>query len=98
MKVFALRQIGTNKFMPARKGRGYSNDEPIENGGELGPRLFFSRIGARNALSQWRRGSVERRTIDDGFDYDEVLRVVPKPHRAALDIEIVEFDLIEVGK
>jgi len=95
MKVFALRKRGTHEYMPARKGRGYSNDEPVEGGGPPGPRLFMSEIAARNALSQWRRGVVERTFRGDGWDADEVLNVKPQPHRAAMEIEIVPFGLVE---
>ena len=70
------------------------------------PRLFPLRRSASSALTQWLRGRhvvvTERSHPDDSFgqSYDEPVgtAVEPDPSRKADDMEIVVFELVEVGK
>jgi hypothetical protein len=71
------------------------------------PRLFTYRRSASSALTQWLRGRHVPITsgcspcVANGFTYDdELIRVdiVPVPERKADDMEIVAFELVEVGK
>lgn len=110
MKVYAIRHIPTGRFMPVptgKNGSGSSYWEPIEDFtvGRV-PRLFPLRRPASSALTQWLRGRhvvvTERTHPDDGFgqSWDKPIgtTVEPDPSRKADDMEIVAFELVEVGK
>lgn len=113
MKVYTIRHIPTGQFMPVptgKNGSGSSYWEPFEGVTVYGaplPRLFPLRRSASSALTQWLRGRHVPITsgcspcVDNGFTYsDELIRVdiVLDPSRKADDMEIVAFELVEVGK
>lgn len=93
MKVYTIRKIGTNLYLPARRGRGFSNDEPIETDN---PRIFTSYVSARNALTAWLQGIFVTRRGQDGFEYYEETTIKPQPHRKAEDMEIVPYEATEI--
>jgi hypothetical protein len=96
MKVYAIREKGTDKYLPQLKNkRGYSHYEPLPNGGKLGPRLFMSRHAATVALTVWKKGKVEAVIYDGEHDHN---KTVPVPGRKGLEMEVVEFVLIESAK
>ena len=106
MKVWSIRDKRDGFYMPAHmpsKQRGaYSSDEPRKDGGEQGPRLFPSLQSARNSLTAWLAGkwkedwnmNVDFEGISDE-KYD--LSPVKEPHRLRENMEIVEFNLVEVS-
>lgn len=102
ISVWAIRQKSTSYFLPARKGRGFSFDEPTK---ECFPRLFPSRLSAIRALSAWLRGhwKVEWHQ-KGGFGWDDlpedvqILEQEKVQGRDPSDMEIVEFVLFEVTK
>lgn len=105
MKTFAIREEGTNRYMPAHKtGKGgFSHDEPQENGGEFGPRLLHSKRAANAAISNWRQGYWAMVCIDggrtwEGIDEGETWELQPSPvaGRESIKLEVVEFNLQEV--
>lgn len=99
--VFVIRHVPTGDYLPARKsGRGFSNDEPEEDGGPLGPRIFPTHRSAINALTAWLMGVHKRVSTRSGGwegpeEYDEDIIVEPQPHRIREDMEIVPVHLIE---
>lgn len=112
MKVYAIRHIPTGQFMPAptcKNGSGSSYWEPITESttvyGTPLPRLFPLRRSASSALTQWLRG--QHKPIDyveHGEFYGrthlirESVEIIPVVSRKADDMEIVAFELVEVGK
>jgi len=106
IEVYVIRHVPSGKYLPARKNRrGFSNDEPEENGGKLGPRVFVTYSSACKALTAWLMGiHVAKRDsgrmgrglfaeVDD--DYEEWVEVVPQPHRKRAEMEIVPCRLSE---
>ena len=94
IELYAIKHKPTGYFLPSRKGRGYSHDEPQPNGGKLGPRLFFSRIAARNALTAWLMGTFAREVSLLDFEGNEVesdLIITPQPHRKREEMKVVVF-------
>lgn len=101
MKTYAIRQVGTDDYMPNHKAGkgGWSNDEPVLNGGDLGPRLLPTFKSAQNAISAWKQGAWYLDRSGSSYDdYEEELTVDPKPHRKDINLEVVEFHLIETVK
>ena len=94
MKIYTIRLKGTNKYLPARRGRGFSNDEPEVTGN---PRVFTSYVSARNALSQWLLGVHKCSRGQDGYEYYEETVIVPQPHRKREHMEIVEYEAREIS-
>lgn len=97
MKAYAVRHKPSGLFIPrleTGKRRGGSHLEPSA---EREARLFFNQISARAFLSNWLRGKFENHSSQnwDG-DYDDYVRVIAQPHRRKEEMEIVEFDLVEV--
>ena len=99
-EVFALRRVGTQEYLPLRRGRGATNDEPTTCGGsgKRGPRLFMSRRGAISALSAWLKGPWE--AVYETSDWDgkqvKVGGSPPSPDKQRrVEMEIVTFDLTE---
>lgn len=100
MNVYALRRIGTNKYLPARAPgrRGFSNDSPVPMGGALGPRLFVTKHAARCALTAWMQGVWHIR-IDRDWESGHAegyLDIAPTCGRDPGTMEIVVFELREV--
>lgn len=100
MKVYAIRQKGTNKFLPAaqpsRPKASATHRDPAENGGHWGPRLFFLRKSADQALAAWETGIMKYRYHHTGdWDSEEwELGLTPLPARKGT-MEVVEFELNE---
>lgn len=93
LELFLLRQKGTEKYIPARKGRGGSHDEPVET---KTPRIFTSLRAAVAFRGQWKLGAVTVRRSGDIFDYEEDVQVKHLPHRDTLDLEVVTLYAREV--
>lgn len=83
-KYYAIRQAGTNNYLPlpnsVGKGRGNTRCEPTEKGI---PRLFTSKDSALRSLILWRQGK-HRMEWEDG------IVVYHQPHRVLMDMEVVE--------
>lgn len=96
MKAYAVRHKPSGLFIPrleTGKRRGGSHLEP-SNARE--PRLFFNKLSARAFLSNWLQGIFVQAT-STSLDGDEpYTKVIKQPKRKKADMEIVEFDLIEV--
>ena len=101
VKLYAIRHKPTSNYLPARKGRGGSHDEPKPTT-EAMPRLFFTERSAKSALSAWLQGKwrVETSRSYDGWglDDDVTLVVDAQPHRKADDMEVVVFNLTGAKK
>lgn len=96
--LYAIRHRPTGGWIPARRGRGGSHDEPT-----LGvlPRLFPSIHSATSFLSQWLLGKHVRHvthgthsgvvfgSFGDGDDEEVVIK--PVPSRKKEEMEIVVF-------
>lgn len=96
-KAYAVRHKPSGLFIPrleTGKRRGGSHLEPSN---EREPRLFFNRISVRAFLSNWLQGKMEMHNYQDwNSEHDCYTKVIPQPHRKKEDMEIVEFDLVEV--
>jgi len=72
-------------------------DEPVPSGGALGPRIFYSKQSAMNALTAWLQGKFK---VDTTYTFagepDCAIIVDPQPHRVRSDMEIVTYQMIEV--
>lgn len=98
MKIYCIRQKSTGLFIPRLepgKRRGGSHLEPSN---DREPRIFHNAHAARAFLGNWLQGIHKVRYIPDSeFGPEEMgTEVVPQPHRNKDDIEIVEFDCVEV--
>jgi hypothetical protein len=96
MRTYAVRQKSTGLFIPVLKPgykRGGSHSEPTN---EHPPRMFPSRKSAQAFLGNWLQGIHERGFIDEGGYEEDFIKVIPQPHRNKNDMEIVEFELIEL--
>lgn len=98
MKAYAVRHKPSGMFIPrleTGKRRGGSYLEPTN---DREPRLFFNRLSARAFLSNWLQGIMKSKEYQDmSGDWDVVTEVIPQPHRHKEDMEIVEFNLVEVS-
>lgn len=97
MKAFAIRMKGTNLYLP-RVVKGNSFAELEADGGRLGPRVVTTRHAAQSILSQWLRGHFYVTVSGDEWDQETELTVEPQADRVKADMEIVEFELVEVAK
>lgn len=114
MKVYAIRHIPTGRFMPVptgKNGSGSSYWDPVdiafdgEGNVTTVPRLFPLRRSASSALTQWLRGRHVPVTSSEYNEFRGIYEIytvgaeaVPDPSRKADDVEIVAFELVEVGK
>lgn len=99
--IFYIRHKPTGNFMPVMKGPSYWN--PNDAYSRQVPRTFLTKRSAIAALTQWLRGEHKplRGWDQDGFEsprYQVCLgtEVVPNADRNREDMEIVEYELIEV--
>lgn len=101
--AWAIRQKSTGFFLPSRKGRGFSFDEPTK---DCFPRLFPSKMSAVRALTAWLQGQWKNEwhskggspwSLDPPEDY-QAASPSPVEGRNKDDMEIVEFVLCEVVK
>ena len=99
ISAWAIRQKSTGYFLPARKGRGFSFDEPTK---DCFPRLFKSKQAANLALYAWLQGQWKReyhtREVDGWPEDIEYLIAEKVGSRDPSDMEIVKFVLFEVVK
>lgn len=108
MKAYALRHIGTQKFMPCRMfksaGAGWSYWEPTSDKIEdvpfdPNPRIFWTEQAARNARTAWAQGTWKRHqgTYSIAWDppehYDELSVNPPAVYRSVNDLEIVTLSM-----
>lgn len=109
-EVYAIRHNPTGEYMPClmhRSGRGgwsFWNPGPVlDTYGEphdKNPRIFFTKISARNALTMWLQGEWHRKQgvfVDwegtpDG--YDKMTVDAPSRPRVREDMEIVVLMLM----
>jgi hypothetical protein len=101
MYTYAIREKGTQKYLPAMKNgrirmRGFSNTDPVEG---VPPRLFPTKRSAENALIAWLQGSWEMHQTRSGW-YGEGVDIYPEPtpvrERMREKMEIVVFVLNEI--
>lgn len=103
MPLFAIRHKPSGFYLPQPNGfagRGGSFTEPVDcSGTTINPRLFKSKIGARNALTQWLRGKhfPQYDYDDNGCRYIIGGDPLPQPHRKKEEMEIVEFALVPLS-
>ncbi len=98
MNCFAVRQISTGLFIPRLergKRRGGSYLEPSN---EREPRLFPNKISARAFLGNWLQGIMKNETTNDPEWPESYIKTIKQPHRTKEDMEIVEFELVEIKK
>ena len=98
MKVFAVRQKSTGLFIPrleTGKRRGGSHCEPSDI---REPRIFHNRLAARSFLGNWLQGKFVNQSYYGSWETEHYLEVIKQPHRKKEDMEIVEFELVEVRK
>lgn len=97
MKTYAVRHKATGLFIPrlaTGKRRGGSHLEPSN---EREPRLFHNKLSASAFLSNWCQGIMKTdEYINSSGNYEQTLKVIKQPHRIRSEMEIVEFDLVEV--
>lgn len=115
MKVWVVKHKPTGEWMPARMNRqgrgGWSWWIPgtvpdglagCSNGFDKNPRVFFTRVSAQRAASQWLRGPMATREHFQGSGYFEppesyttvdLVEVPGIPPRRPQDLEIVEGEL-----
>jgi len=102
MKFYAIREKGTNKFLPYRWNRkrgGDSRDEPTEIAEGVMPRPFLTLPSAQRALSNWVQGvwSDHHSGPNMHGEYDYYVEPKPMPHRKWENMEIVVINY-RVGK
>ena len=100
MKVYAVRQKSTGLFIPrleTGKRRGGSWLEPSN---EREPRFFHNKKAAQSFLGNWLQGIFKNENHSDYESGIVETYAVPEkqPHRKKEDMEIIEFDCIEVTK
>lgn len=97
MQAFAVRHKPTGEYIPRsnNNGRGGSYSEPCK---DKPARLFHCRHAARSFLLMWLKGHFKNNhSLDYETGIDEYsLEIIPQPHRKKEDMEIVEFNLVEV--
>lgn len=93
MKRYALREVGTNKYLESygSSGIGITHQEFKET---TRPGLYLTASKANQALAWWRDG--EARQCMDEEGYSDV-SIKPVPHRKLVVVEIVHFELKEIG-
>jgi hypothetical protein len=101
MKTWAIRLKETDKYLPVSRG-GNSYVEPTSSTISY-PRLHKSKRGAQNALTAWLQGHWIQKTTG-GYSYfgepdfeTETFANKKIESRKRENMEIVEFDLIEVN-
>jgi hypothetical protein len=94
MKFYAIREKGTDKFLPYRfhrKRGGASVDEPVEITEGMMPRPFLTLASARVALSNWLQGVWRTHSSGPSMDgeYDSYTEPTTVEHRKKENMEIV---------
>lgn len=97
MKAYAVRHKPSGLFIPRLETGRQRGGSHLEPSADREARLFFNQISARAFLSNWLRGKHEYYSEQDyEGNFDDYVRVVVQPHRKKEEMEIVEFDLVEV--
>lgn len=97
MRAFAVRHKPSGLFIPKLKTGARRGGSHLEPSNDREPRLFHNHLAARAFLSNWLQGIFKEHTYTDYNGYPESsLKIEKQPHRKKEDMEIVEFDLIEV--
>lgn len=96
-KAYAVRQKSTGLFIPVLK-RGSRNGTALEPSNDREPRLFHNKNSANGFLSNWCQGLMHCASDNHPEWPETYIDVIKQPHRNKADMEIVEFDLIEVIK
>lgn len=94
MKAYAIRQVGSNLYMPAHISRRskFTKDDPVENGGISGPRLLPNKKSASLVIANWKRGITSLQIVR--HDYELSLFIESIKAREDIKLEIVEFELV----
>lgn len=97
MKAFAVRQKSTGLFIPRLKRGNRRGGSHLEPSNERDPRLFNSKKSAQAFLGNWLQGIMKNSTYTtyEG-EVEGRLEIIKQPHRNKSDMEIVEFNLVEV--
>lgn len=99
MRVYCIRHIPSGMFIPrleTGKTRGGSHLEPSN---DREPRIFHNKRAAMAFLGSWLQGIFVNERHQYGLDDWDVYATPRKqPHRIKENMEIVEFELHEVGK
>jgi len=97
MNVWAIRLRGTDLFLPDTPSRCKTQVEPCSNDV---PRIFTTRKGALCALTWWKKGvTYITRTRDwDGYLESECQNLEERPERADMQMEVIEMELVEIGR
>lgn len=103
---YAIRVKGTHKYLPRpqrRDGRGGSHLEPVDFSDrsswperyakDMQIRSYTTKKAAQNLLTSWLGGAVGCTRYGDYGDYEEENYHIPKPHRQAKDMEIVQISI-----
>lgn len=98
MKVWAIRHKPTGGYLPRGEFRTIKGGSLVEPTLDKPPRLFQSFRAAKSALGHWLRGKYVSKSYIDfpTGEYEYQLNVIPQPHRKREEMEIVEFNLVEV--
>ena len=98
MKAYAVRHKPSGLFIPRLEIGNLKGGSRLEPSNDREPRLFFNKQSARCFLSTWLRGIFK---LYDSVDWEtgqseSRITIVPQLHRKKEDMEIVEFNLVEV--
>lgn len=85
----AIRHIPSGGFLPAQTSYGFTRTEPTLVDP---PRLFTKKGPAKQALARWLEGALYEGNYDEDTN-ETSLKLVPRPHRRAAEMEIVEVEL-----
>src|SRR5882762_1696500 len=99
MKTYAVRQISTGLFIPRLKQGRRRGGSHLEPSNEREPRLFHNKAAAKAFLGNWLQGKFVDSGYQNGYgEYESDLKVIKQPHRIKEDMEIIEFELVEIKK
>lgn len=100
--LYAIKEKGTDNYLPSHRGTGYTFDEPELNGGKYGPRLHISKRAAINTLSAWCIGNWDKKPHynfeKETTNFSQVVRqrTVDQKERVKETMEIISFKLVKL--
>lgn len=107
LKEFAVRVKGTQRYLPRsqrRDGRGGSHLEPVDftdrsswpplYSRDMQIRSYTTERAAKNLLTSWLQGAIGCHRSYDPYWAEEENYLIPKPHRRAEDMEIVQITIV----
>lgn len=97
-KVYAVRQKSTGLFIPILERGRRRGGSWLEPTADRPPRIFPSKLSATSFLGNWLRGIFKNNYYQTEEGPEPYLSVEKQEHRKKEDMEIVEFELIEVVK